>query len=106
MRLPAHLNQKVIPVAVFPLMIMASAMVARALPSNEVTTLYYSDANKTQVVGGRILLCSGEKGSWGRSTQYISRESEPCRPSRPPQTSNPPCEFLAKGCSSLPSTRF
>lgn len=51
---------------------------AQALPSNEVTTTYYSDASKTDVVGERILLCSGGWISWGIKTSYATQYSVSC----------------------------
>lgn len=76
-----------------------------ALPSQEVTTTYYSDASKTTEVGEFMLLCNGQRMQWGKRTRYGSRSSSPCNgggPNQNPEPQSLPCEFLAKGCSSLP----
>ena len=80
---------------------------AIALPANEVTTTYYSDASKTNEVGEMTLLCSGQRIIEGRRTAYASRSSSPCNSGpNPPGQTGLPCEFLAKGCSQLPETRY
>ncbi|MGF1604236.1 MAG: DUF6289 family protein [Thermosynechococcaceae cyanobacterium] len=80
--------------------------IAQALPSQEVETIYYSDSQKTDEVGGAILLCSGGRSTWGQVTRYSTRRSSPCNGGgpKPPSTSgNSPCEFLRSGCSPIPS---
>jgi len=52
--------------------------IAEALPSNEVTTIYYSDASKTDEVGERTLLCSGGWIKWGTTSAYANKYSVPC----------------------------
>jgi uncharacterized protein DUF6289 len=52
---------------------------AQALPSNEVTTTYYSDATLTNVVGEHILLCTGGYYDWGQRTAYKTVDSISCR---------------------------
>ena len=49
-----------------------------ALPPNEVTWEYYSDATFTELVGERILFCSGQWWSWGVRTSYYYTWSTPC----------------------------
>jgi Family of unknown function (DUF6289) len=90
-----------------PFLAIATSQNAIALPANEVTTTYYSDASKTDEVGEMTLLCSGQRIIEGRRTAYASRSSSPCNSG--PNPSGPtglPCEFLAKGCSQLPETRY
>jgi hypothetical protein len=75
-----------------------------ALPSQEVTTTYYSDESKTEEVGELTLLCSGQRLQSGKRTRYATRSSSPCDGDSPnPSDPGPlPCEFLVKGCSQLP----
>lgn len=49
-----------------------------ALPCNEVDRLYYSDATYTNLVGERILLCNGQRWSWGITTSFVQIFTEPC----------------------------
>jgi hypothetical protein len=75
-----------------------------ALPSQEVTTIYYSDQSKTEEVGELTLLCDGQRVQSGQRTRYATRSSSPCNGGgpNPPDTGHLPCEFLARGCSSIP----
>lgn len=85
---------------------------AAALPQSitcRITT-YFSTAAKEDVVGVRTTCPGGER--WGRVTQH--REIEVVTldvegPSPAGGGGGPgglPCEFLAKGCSNLPTRRF
>ncbi|HEX6100547.1 MAG TPA: DUF6289 family protein [Thermoanaerobaculia bacterium] len=49
-----------------------------ALPPNEVTWEYYSDNTYTNLVGEKILFCSGQRWSWGVQTAYYYVWSYPC----------------------------
>jgi hypothetical protein len=91
-----------------PILAIATSQNAIALPANEVTTTYYSDASKTDEVGEMTLLCSGQRIIEGRRTAYASRSSSPCNSGHNPPSGQTrlPCEFLAKGCSQLPETRY
>jgi hypothetical protein len=51
---------------------------AYALPSNEVTTEFYKEAQHQTLVGERILSCSGGLHAWGQVTRFTLRNSEPC----------------------------
>ncbi len=53
---------------------------AHALPSNEVTTEFYKEAQRQTLVGERILSCSGGLHTWGKVTRFTLRSSEPCGP--------------------------
>jgi Family of unknown function (DUF6289) len=88
------------------LLAIATSQNAVALPANEVTTTYYSNASKTEEVGELTLFCNGQRSIQGRKTAYASRSSSPCNSSpKPPSQEGLPCEFLAKGCSYLPERR-
>lgn len=78
-----------------------------ALPSNEVTHTYYRDASKTQIVGIRILSCSGERVNWGSQTTFVKKTSERCAGGSRPGTSKPPCDFQDsnENCLNLPTKR-
>ena len=79
---------------------------ALALPSQEVTRTYYSNANKTEVVGGSILSCYGGRATWGRVTRYVTVSSEPCAGGGGSRGPRVPCEFRADPtCLNLP-TRY
>lgn len=54
--------------------------VVLALPANEVTTTYYSNAARTDVVGEKTLFCQGGTSKWGRVTRWYERSSTPCNP--------------------------
>ena len=49
-----------------------------ALPPNEVNWEYYSDGTYTNLVGERILFCSGQTWQWGVRTAYYYVWSYPC----------------------------
>jgi hypothetical protein len=51
----------------------------QALPANEVEKIYYSDAAKTEEMGGALLSCYGGRHSWGQQTQYYIAYTTPCR---------------------------
>ena len=53
---------------------------AYALPSNEVTTEFYKEAQHQTLVGERILSCGGGLHTWGQVTRFTLRSSEPCGP--------------------------
>lgn len=76
-----------------------------ALPSQEVTTTYYSDESKTEEVGEFTLFCNGQRVQSGQRSRYATQSSSPCNgggSEQNPEGGNLPCEFLVKGCSSLP----
>lgn len=91
----------------FSVAALGISLTAHALPANEVTTTYYSDRSKIEVVGEVILYCTGQKSQWGRRTPYGTQTSEPCHqgPPPPPPGGPFPCEFLTQGCSPLPRSR-
>ena len=64
-------------------LVLASAGVAYALPSNEVETTYYSDASMATEVGGSFLACQGGFNRWGKYSRYRVRFSTPCTNSGP-----------------------
>jgi ABC-type enterobactin transport system permease subunit len=51
---------------------------AQAAPQNEIHTLYYSDASKTNLVGEKIRFCYDPIYQWGQVTSYYSVFTEPC----------------------------
>ena len=51
---------------------------AESLPSQEVTTVYYSSPAKTAIVGIKILSCYGGIGQQGSTSAYYDRFEEPC----------------------------
>lgn len=55
----------------------ASAIVISA-PSNYIDTIYYSDASHTNMVGERVLYCTGRHTLTGQVTTYYTIETEPC----------------------------
>ena len=55
----------------------ASAIVVGA-PSNDIDTVYYSDAAKTNMVGESELFCTGKHDRWGRTTPYYTVHKFPC----------------------------
>jgi hypothetical protein len=57
--------------------LLGTAAGAQALPSNEVETAYYSDASRTDEVGGFIRGCDGSLSAWGKQTRYATRTSTP-----------------------------
>jgi len=54
------------------------ALKSRALPANEVDTVYYSDRNFGIEVGETTLLCNGGFAREGRTGPYAIRTSSPC----------------------------
>ncbi|MDJ0796281.1 MAG: DUF6289 family protein [Calothrix sp. MO_167.B12] len=83
---------------------------AIALPSQEVTKIYYSNAAKTKVVGISILACNGKRSTKGKTTPYVSISTSPCS-SRKGGGTKLPCEFTSRTpeqqrkCHNLPSQR-
>lgn len=57
---------------------LTASSAARALPSNEVTTEFYSDPSRSTLVGERILTCGGGHAMWGRKTAFSEKSSSPC----------------------------
>jgi drug/metabolite transporter (DMT)-like permease len=51
---------------------------AESLPSQEVTTIYYSSPAKTTIVGIKILSCFGGTVQDGTTSAYYDRFQEPC----------------------------
>jgi hypothetical protein len=54
-----------------------------ALPTNEVETVYFSDATYTNEVGYVFRACQGGVYREGRTTRYRASSSTPCNGSRP-----------------------
>jgi hypothetical protein len=66
---------------------------------------YYEDADMTGYVG-TWSNCPGMKGLSGRRSRYFEVETEQL-PSGPSTTGGSlPCEFLAAGCSHIPTPRY
>ena len=57
---------------------MLYGIAAYALPSKSVYRTYYSNAQKTHVVGHYTLSCSGAHHSSGKVTNYSNSTSTPC----------------------------
>jgi Family of unknown function (DUF6289) len=57
---------------------LAAPKIAEALPSNQLTITYYSDASQETIVGERTLACTGGWYSWGITTSYRTSDSVPC----------------------------
>lgn len=51
---------------------------ALALPTQETSTWYYSDASMTELVGRRYLSCESDTDNWGVITQHYRRRVGPC----------------------------
>lgn len=51
---------------------------AQALPSNEVDREYYAEAAHINLIGERLLLCNGQRYSWGSTSAYVITYSYPC----------------------------
>jgi hypothetical protein len=79
-----------------------TAITVKALPANEVEKTYYSDATRTEDVGGYFLACDGSHSAWGRTSRYSRTLSTPCNRPDVPGPGPLPCEFLEKGCSPIP----
>ncbi len=58
------------------LLLACSAAIAR--PANDVTTNYYSDPQHTKWIGSTELTCGGGRISFGRRSQYYTRQSDSC----------------------------
>lgn len=85
-----------------PVLMFGTAITIKAVPANERETVYYSDATRTEEVGGYTLECDGSHFAWGSVSQYSSTSSTPCNRPRPPGPGPLPCEFLEQGCSPIP----
>jgi hypothetical protein len=78
------MNRKNLVIAVLALVLVAGSAAtllapsAESLPSQEVTTTYYSNSSKTEVVGFKILTCFGGTLTSGSTSAYYTREQEPC----------------------------
>ena len=57
-------------------------LAAQARPNSEVTTEFYSDQAKSNLVGERILTCGGGVAKWGRQSGFSAKSSAPCGPGR------------------------
>ena len=53
-----------------------------ALPPNDVITTYFADAAKTKWVGEVELTCGGGIIKFGRTSQFLKKSSDSCRPGR------------------------
>lgn len=51
---------------------------ADALPSNEVWTEFYNNAQHTTLIGERAIFCSGGRYQWGSTSIYKITYSTPC----------------------------
>ena len=63
-------------------LVSAFAGTAYALPANDVTTSYFSDAAKTKLVGTVERTCAGGTIVFGRKTAFSTRTSDSCLPHR------------------------
>ena len=49
------------------------------LPPQEVEITYYRDASKTEIVGGKLIVCAFTGGyEWGQKTQFKTIFTSPC----------------------------
>ena len=64
--------------ATVAVIICALARGAGALPSQEVETVYFSDATYTVEIGSYFLSCNGTHARTGRTSRYVVRASSPC----------------------------
>ncbi len=84
---------------------------AQALPSQEINTVYYKDASKTEVVGEFTLLCNGQRYSNGQRTNFKTTFKSPCS-SGGGGSGKLPCEFTSQTpeqqgkCNYLPNPRI
>jgi hypothetical protein len=77
--------QKLFLLIVCQLALLVFAAPAHALPDEGFEREFYSDATRTEVVGGMSYFC-GSRGyvTWGRITPYwVDVMSWPCSPDRP-----------------------
>ncbi len=85
-----------------PVLMFGTAITVKALPANEVEKIYYSDATRTEEVGGYTLGCDGDHSAWGSVTQYSSTSRTPCDRPGGLGPGPLPCEFSPQGCSPIP----
>ncbi len=90
-------------VLTYSAILLGLATAAQALPTNEVETTYYSDATRTDEVGGLFRGCDGSLSAWGKRTRYATRTSTPCSSGGGPEPQPMPCEFTQAGCPNYPS---
>lgn len=84
----------------FALVVPAAAVAA---PTNEIELTYFNNASHDQIVGSRIITCSGSTYRQGKVTRYVERVVTPCNATTPlPEATNLPCEFLRAGCPKWP----
>lgn len=87
---------------ILPVLMFGTAVTVMALPANEVETVYYSDATRTEDVGAYLLGCDGSHSAWGSVSQYSTTSRTPCGGLSRPGPRPLPCEFTDKGCSPIP----
>ncbi|MDJ0619547.1 MAG: DUF6289 family protein [Calothrix sp. MO_192.B10] len=93
------------------LSLVALPLPVTALPSQEVTKIYYSNAAKTKVVGISILACNGRRSTKGKTTPYVRISSSPCSSRKGGGGTKLPCEFTSRTpeqqrrCHNLPNQR-
>lgn len=87
---------------------LAAPQPADALPRSCRITTYYQTAELETQVGMRTSCPGGQR--WGRTTRFFETETVDLTPPGPGPVGggggNLPCEFLASGCSNLPTNRF
>lgn len=57
---------------------LTASAISLAAPTNEIETVYFSDASHTTVVGETDLYCTGRHRSWGTTSIYKETTSYPC----------------------------
>lgn len=95
-----------------PTALVALPTPAIAAPVQVVCTIwtYYSDREKTDIVGTKTFCPGSGTQRQGRTTRYYTIERESLGPvggggHHAGGSGGLPCEFLAKGCSNLPQPR-
>jgi hypothetical protein len=87
---------------ILPVLMFGMAVTVEAVPAYEVESIYYSDATRTEDVGGYILGCDDSHSAWGRVSEYTSTSRTSCGGPSGPGPGPLPCEFTEKGCSHIP----
>lgn len=73
---------------------VGAVLAAPPLPTHEVTTEFYANAQRTELVGESFVSCSGVTVKWGRTTPFKERSSEACDNGHP--TSAPTASLLLR----------
>ena len=95
--------RKLIPVCMLiaAALILSSAFRADAIPNQDKTNVYYSDATFTKAVGEKLVLsCYGRSGAmiWGKTSNHYKVQSSPCEGGGMPTTKCISCDRNGLAC--------